>query len=99
MNKKKIKSQEEIENRIFTIRDFQVMIDRDLAEMYEVQTKVMNQAVKRNIDWFPAEFRFQLNKEETDELVTNCDRLERLKHSVTFWYVFIEQDVNSMCLA
>ena len=93
MNKKKIKSQEEIENRIFTIRDFQVMIDRDLAEMYEVETKVLNQAVKRNIDRFPAEFRFQLNKEETDELVTNCDRLESLKHSATSPYAFTEQGV------
>ncbi|MFA7327048.1 MAG: ORF6N domain-containing protein [Candidatus Kapaibacterium sp.] len=53
-----------IENRIFTIRGEQVMIDTDLAEIYQVETKVLNQAVKRNIDRFPASFRFQLNEQE-----------------------------------
>jgi hypothetical protein len=63
-------STQEIENRIFTIRDLQVMIDRDLAELYGVETKVLNQAVKRNLDRFPDEFRFQLNEEEVRNLVS-----------------------------
>jgi hypothetical protein len=63
-----------IQSMIFTIRGVQVMIDRDLATVYDVETRVLNQAVKRNIDRFPKEFRFQLTQEEYDELVTNCDR-------------------------
>lgn len=57
-------SQQEIENRIFTLRGLSVMIDRDLAEMYQVETKVLNQAVKRNSERFPEKFRFQLSEEE-----------------------------------
>ncbi|MCA1758534.1 MAG: ORF6N domain-containing protein, partial [Bacteroidales bacterium] len=71
-------SQQQIENRIFTVRGVQVMIDRDLAEMYQVETKVLNQAVKRNSERFPEAFRFQLNEEETKELVTNSDRFGHL---------------------
>jgi len=58
----------EIENRIYSIRGVQVMIDSDLAEIFEIETKAFNQAVKRNIDRFPDSFRFQLNKEEYDVL-------------------------------
>ncbi len=50
----------EIEHRIFTIRGVQGLIDKDLAELYQVGTKVLNQSVKRNMDRFPAQFRFQL---------------------------------------
>ncbi len=83
----------EIENRIFTIRGVQVMIDTDLAEMYGVETKVLNQAVKRNLDRFPINFRFQLTDYEKTELVTNCDRFEKLKYSSSFPYAFTEQGV------
>jgi hypothetical protein len=69
-------SREQIENRIFTIRGTQVMIDRDLAEMYQVGTKVLNQAVKRNIEGFPKAIRFHLSDNEKDELVAKCDRFE-----------------------
>ena len=55
---------ENIENLILNIRDKQVMLDRDLARLYGVETKVLNQAVKRNIERFPEDFMFQLNKEE-----------------------------------
>ena len=55
-----------IENKIFTIRGVQVMLDKDLAELYEVETKVLNQAWKRNIERFPEEFCFQLTKEEVE---------------------------------
>ncbi len=61
-------SQKQIENRIFTVRGNQVMIDRDLAEMYQVETRVLNQSVKRNIDRFPEKFRFQLTLDEIEEL-------------------------------
>lgn len=83
----------EIENRIFTIRGIQVMIDADLAEMYGVETKVMNQAVKRNIHRFPTNFRFQLSEIEKTELVTFCDRFNPLKHSSASPYAFTEQGV------
>lgn len=69
------------------------MLDRDLAEMYGVATKVLNQAVKRNHNRFPETFRFQLTKAELNELVTNCDRLATLKHSPTLPFVFTEQGV------
>lgn len=64
----------QIQNQIFSFRDQQVMVDRDLAAMYQVETKVLNQAVKRNIERFPEAFRFQLMNEEKRELVTICDR-------------------------
>lgn len=57
-----------ISNRIFTIRGEQIMIDRDLAELYQVETKVLNQAVKRNSERFPETFRFQLTKQEYKDL-------------------------------
>lgn len=84
---------QKIENAIYTIRGQQVLVDRDLAMLYQVETKVLNQAVKRNIERFPKRFRFQLTKEETIELVTNCDRFKLLKHSSVCPYVFTEQGV------
>jgi hypothetical protein len=57
-----------VEDFIFTIRGVQVMIDRDLAEMYQVETRILNQAVKRNIDRFPEKFRFQLTEDEIEVL-------------------------------
>ena len=83
----------EIESKILNIRNLQVMMDRDLAELYGVETKVLNQAVKRNIERFPESFRFQLNSKEKDKVVTNCDHLRDLKFSPTNPYVFIEQGV------
>ena len=69
------------------------MIDRDLAELYGVETRVLNQAVKRNMERIPERFRFQLTKEEMAELVTNCDRFNSLKHSTVRSYAFTEQGV------
>ena len=68
MDKISVYTQNRIENRIFTIRGLQVMIDRDLAEMYGVETRVLNQAVKRNIERFPDDFMFQLNEHEWQNL-------------------------------
>jgi len=69
------------------------MIDRDLAQLYGVSTKALNQAVKRNIRRFPDDFMFFLNKTELKELVTNCDRFNKLKHSSSMPNVFTEQGV------
>jgi len=55
---------QEIQNKIYTIRDKRVMVDRDLAELYGVETRVLNQAVKRNIERFPSDFMFQLSDDE-----------------------------------
>lgn len=82
-----------IENKILLIRNEQVMIDRDLAELYGIETKVLNQAVKRNIERFPADFMFSLNEMEKNELVTNCDRLKGLKFSTVTPNAFTEQGV------
>ncbi len=82
-----------IQNRIFTFRGFQVMIDRDLAELYDVPTKRLNEQVKRNLNRFPDSFRFQLTDNEKNELVANCDRFEKLKHSTVNPYAFTEQGV------
>lgn len=60
-----------IENKIYEIRGQKVMLDFDLAEMYGVETKNLNKAVKRNIERFPDDFMFQLSKEEAKELASN----------------------------
>ncbi|MBO7571260.1 MAG: ORF6N domain-containing protein [Bacteroidales bacterium] len=83
----------EVENLIFTIRNKQVMIDYHLAELYGVETKVLNQQVKRNIERFPERFRFQLTDAERNKVVTNCDHLEKLKFSKSNPYAFTEQGV------
>ena len=88
--------EQSIQNRIYNIRGQQVMLDRDLAELYQVETKVLNQAVKRNIKRFPDTFRFQLLEDEKNELVTKCDRFKTLKHSTVLPYVFTEQGVSML---
>jgi len=80
----------QIQNCIFTIRGLQVMIDRDLSELYGVENKRLNEQVKRNISRFPEKFRFQLTQNEKKELVANCDRFETLRHSTSLPYVFTE---------
>lgn len=81
------------ENRIVTIRGHRVMLDRDLAVLYQVLTKALNQAVKRNISRFPFDFMFQLTKKEKSEVVTNCDHLRDLKFSPKLPYAFTELGV------
>ena len=85
-----------IQNLIFEIRGQRVIIDRDLAMLYKVETKVLNQAVKRNLGRFPEDFMFQLTETETQELVTNCDRLAMLKHSSVAPKAFTEHGVVMM---
>jgi len=86
-------ARETIESRIFEIRGRKVMLDRDLATLYAVKTKVLNQAVKRNIKRFPKDFMFQLTKSEKDKVVTICDHLKKLKYSPQLPYAFTEQGV------
>lgn len=81
---------EEVASRILLIRGEKVMVDADLAELYGVATKGLNQAVKRNGERFPDEFMFQLSQTEKDEVVTNCDHLVKLKFSKTLPYAFTE---------
>ena len=81
---------ERIEGRILLIRGDKVLIDQDLAELYGVTTKALNQAVKRNLERFPEDFVFQVDSHEKKELVTNCDRFAKLKHSATLPYAFTE---------
>jgi hypothetical protein len=81
---------ERLDSAILEIRGERVMLDYDLAAIYGVTTKALNQAVKRNRDRFPADFVFELTLNEKDELVTNCDRLAALKHSSSIPYAFTE---------
>lgn len=83
----------QIEHKIVVIRDQSVILDRDLAELYGVETRVLNQAVRRNIKRFPDDFMFQLNKKEKRELITNCDRFQTLKHSTVMPYALTENGV------
>lgn len=97
---------QEIETRIFTVRGMQVMLDSDLAEMYEVETKVLNQAVKRNLERFPNDFRFQLEEFEYQVLRIKKENLShtlrsqivtlkcgRGKHRKYLPFVFTEQGI------
>jgi hypothetical protein len=78
---------------ILTLRSTPVLIDADLATLYGVTTKALNQAVQRNTERFPQGFKFQLSREEKNELVTKCDRFNKLKYSSALPYAFTEQGV------
>jgi hypothetical protein len=79
-----------IARRILVIRGHKVMIDADLAALYDVPTKRLNQQVKRNAKRFPADFMFQLTRGERDEVVANCDHLSRLKFAAAMPFAFTE---------
>lgn len=91
-----ILSQYDIERLILTIRGKQVLIDRDLGNIYGVETKRLNEQVRRNIARFPDRYRFQLTKDEMKELVANCDRFNMLKHSTSAPYAFTEFGVSML---
>lgn len=83
-----------IQNRIYQIRGLNVMLDFDLAEMYDVQTKRLKEQVRRNIERFPSDFMFELTKKEWSELVAICDQLpENLKHSTVMPFAFTQEGV------
>jgi hypothetical protein len=79
-----------IESRILLIRGRRVMLDSDLADLYGVRTRRLNEQVKRNTQRFPADFMFKLTPKEKAEVVANCDRLEKLKFSPALPYAFTE---------
>jgi hypothetical protein len=79
-----------LDSLILTIRGQKVLLDADLAAIYGVPTKALNQAVKRNAERFPEDFILQLSDKEKQEVVTNCDHLARLKFSKNLPYAFTE---------
>lgn len=81
---------ERIEHSILLIRGHKMMLDADLAKLYGVTTKRLNEQVKRNIDRFPEDFMFQLTADEKKEVVANCDHLKRLKFSASLPNAFTE---------
>ena len=81
---------ETIAQTIIILRGQRVMIDADLAALYGVETKRINEQVKRNRDRFPEDFMFQLTADEKAEVVANCDHLANLKFSKTLPYAFTE---------
>jgi phage regulator Rha-like protein len=86
--------QEVVEAKIFLIRGKKVMLDKDLAMLYGVETKMLNRALKRNIERFPEDFMFQLTKEEyTEFLRCNFGTLKRGEHSKYLPYAFTENGV------
>ena len=89
---------EDINSKIYTIRGVQVMLDEDLAKLYNVETKVFNQAVKRNIERFPDNFRFLLTQNEYESLRSQFVTLEtaRGKHRKYLPYAFTEQGVSML---
>ena len=79
------------ENKIIVIRDKQVILDRDVAELYGVETKRINEALKNNPDKFPDGYVITLNIKEKDELVENFDLFKTLKHSTVEPHAFTEK--------
>lgn len=79
-----------IAQRIFTIRGQRVMLDADLAELFGVPTRRLNEQIKRNRERFPDDFMFQLTREEKEDVVANCDHLSRLKFSPAFPHALTE---------
>jgi ORF6N domain len=79
-----------VENRIQTLRGQRVLLDADLAGLYGVDTKRLNEQVKRNLSRFPLDFMFQLTTEEKAEVVANCDHLAKLKFSKSLPFAFTE---------
>lgn len=87
------KAEEIIKQRIFVIRGCKTMIDTDLAELYGVSTKRLNEQLKRNINRFPTDFMFKVTQREKDEVVANCDHLQKLKFSPNLPNAFTEHGV------
>lgn len=88
-----VSSDDQVSSLIMTLRATPVLMDTDLAALYGVTTKALNQAVQLNAERFPPGFKFQLNLEEKNELVTNCGQFNKLKHSSALPHAFTEQGV------
>jgi len=81
---------ERVEKTILLIRGQKIILDADLAKLYGVTTKRLNQQVKRNSERFPEDFMFRLTQEEKDEVVANCNHLSRLRFSPALPHAFTE---------
>jgi len=81
---------EQIASRIVSVRGRRVVLDSDLAALYGVETRVLNQAVRRNSRRFPADLAFRLTPAEREEVITNCDHLKHLKYSAARPLAFTE---------
>lgn len=81
----------EVEDKVLELRDQHVILDRDVAELYGVETKRVNEAVNNNQDKFPDGYVVKLNRQEKDELVENFDRFDTLKHSTALPSAFTEK--------
>jgi len=82
--------EENISQKILTVRGHSVILDSDLADLYRVTTSALNQAVKRNARRFPEDFAFRLTTKEKEEVVTKCDHLSRLKFSPVLPFAYTE---------
>lgn len=89
-DKQSVIAVERIERSILLIRGEKIMLDADLAVLYGVTTKRLNEQVKRNRSRFPEDFMFQLTEKEKADVVANCDHLKRLKFSPNLPYAFTE---------
>ena len=89
-------TQNDIEKLIITVRGEQVLIDQDVAKLYYVTTKRLNQQANRNSERFPSGFRFTLTEAERDEVVANCNHLASLKYRPTLPYAFTEQGIAQL---
>jgi hypothetical protein len=87
-----VEVEKKVTEMIFTFRNEKVMVDRDLAQLYGVETKRFNEKIKRNSSRFEG-YIFQLNNDEKGQLVADCDRFKTLKHSSSNPYVFNEHGV------
>jgi hypothetical protein len=94
MKDESILPEENIVHRIFFIRGRKVMLDFDLARLYDTETRALKQQVRRNMDRFPEDFMFMLDKQEWDELITDCDMFQaNIRHMPFPPFAFTEQGV------
>ncbi len=93
MTTTEIVTEDGIKDKIVPLRGVQVMLDRDLADAYQVPLRVFNQAVKRNLKRFPDNFMFEVDKEEIRPLITNCDLLEKMRYWPKKSMAFTEQGI------
>lgn len=93
MNKQSLIPMEQISEKILLIRGQKIILDRDLAELYGVETKILKRAVRRNLERFPQDFMFELNKDEQSSLRYHFGTLNRGEHAKYLSFAFSEQGV------
>ncbi len=96
MNQTNTIATDNIQDKIFTLRGYQVILDKDLAELYQVQTRIFNQSVKRNIDRFPQDFMIELSTNEINTMVSQSVIPSRQQLGGARPFVFTEQGVSAL---